>query len=155
MFSIVERTGILSTTTSIEKLEYYYPSNISRRPFWLEFSVLSEQFSLAIMSKEFRDDPSFKPWGPLISPDYVNEAITKSDIIIASVVWALTLVNVLIAIYLIYGQTRGSRSPLRSVYVWMIWLELVISFVMGLQCFLHLLKYIRPSKQKLYRYQYL
>ncbi|CAO2655012.1 Nn.00g117450.m01.CDS01 [Neocucurbitaria sp. VM-36] len=97
------------------------------------------------MSKEFREDPSFKPWGPLISPDYVNEAITKSDIIIASVVWALTLINIIIALYLIYGQTRGSRSPLKSVYVWMIWLELVTSFAMGLICFLHLLKYIRPS----------
>jgi hypothetical protein len=31
------------------------------------------------------------------------------------------------------------------VYVWMIWLELVISFAMGLECFLHLLKIIKPS----------
>lgn len=98
------------------------------------------------MNEEFRIDPSFRPVGPLISPDYVLERITKSDIIVASVVWGLTLVNVIIAIWLGYVQTKGSRSPLHSVYVWMIWLELLVSFLMGLECFLHLLKYIRPSK---------
>jgi len=97
------------------------------------------------MSGEFRDVPSFQPWGPFISDSYENEPITKSDIIIASVVWALTLINVIIALWLIQKQTRGSRSPLRSVYIWMIWLELIVSFVMGLESFLHLLKYIRPS----------
>ncbi|KAB2110766.1 hypothetical protein AG0111_0g260 [Alternaria gaisen] len=97
------------------------------------------------MSREFRDVPSFQPWGPFISDSYENEPITESDIIIASVVWALTLINVIIAIWLIQKQTRGSRSPLRSVYIWMIWLELIVSFVMGLECFLHLLKFIRPS----------
>ncbi|CAI9628022.1 unnamed protein product [Alternaria burnsii] len=97
------------------------------------------------MSGEFRDVPSFQPWGPFISANYENEPITKSDIIIASVVWALTLINVIVALLLIQKQTLGSRSPLRSVYIWMIWLELIVSFVMGLECFLHLLKYIRPS----------
>jgi len=97
------------------------------------------------MSGEFRDVPSFQPWGPFISDSYENEPITKSDIIIASVVWALTLINVIVALWLIQKQTRGSRSPLRSVYIWMIWLELIVSFVMGLESFLHLLKYIRPS----------
>ncbi|KAF1952854.1 hypothetical protein CC80DRAFT_596278 [Byssothecium circinans] len=94
---------------------------------------------------EFKYDPTFKAWGPFISPSYENEPITLSDIIVASVIWGLTLLNILLAIYLGYGQTRGSRSPLRSVYVWMIWLELAVSFVMGLECFLHLLKLIRPS----------
>ncbi|CAN9212700.1 unnamed protein product [Alternaria alternata] len=97
------------------------------------------------MSGEFSDVPSFQPWGPFISDDYENEPITKADIIIASVVWALTLINVIVALWLIQKQTRGSRSPLRSVYIWMIWLELIVSFVMGLESFLHLLKYIRPS----------
>ncbi|CAG5162423.1 uncharacterized protein ALTATR162_LOCUS6215 [Alternaria atra] len=97
------------------------------------------------MSGEYHDDPSFQPWGPFISDTYVNEPITKADIIIASVVWALTLVNVVVAIWLGQKQTRGSRSPLRSVYIWMIWLELIVSFVMGLESYLHLLKYIKPS----------
>ena len=107
---------------------------------------------LQAMSNEFRDDPSFQPWGPLISPNYKNEEITTADIIIASVVWGLTLCNVVIGIWLAYGQSKASRSPLRSVYVWMIWLELGICFIMGLECFLHLLKYIRPSKQGVFQY---
>lgn len=97
------------------------------------------------MNDEFRDVPSFQPWGPLISPNYKNEAITKADIIIASIVWGLTLINLIVGIWLAWGQSKVSRSPLRSVYVWMIWLELVISFAMGLECFLHLLKIIKPS----------
>lgn len=98
------------------------------------------------MNDEYRVDPSFQPWGPLISPEYKLEPITTADIITASTVFGLTLINVIIGIWLAYGQLRASRSPLRSVYVWMIWLELVVSFVMGVECFLHLLKYIRPSK---------
>jgi hypothetical protein len=98
------------------------------------------------MNQEFRDNPSFVPWGPFISPNYKTEAITKGDIVVASVVWGLTLVNVVVAIYQAWKQSRVSRSPLRSVYVWMIWLELVVSFVMGLECWLHLLKIIPPSK---------
>ncbi|KAI4961707.1 hypothetical protein J4E86_000736 [Alternaria arbusti] len=97
------------------------------------------------MSNEYHDDPSFQPWGPFISDSYKNEPITRADIIIASVVWGLTLLNVILALWLIVKQTRGSRSPLRSVYVWMIWLELIVSFTMGLESFLHLLKYIKPS----------
>lgn len=98
------------------------------------------------MTREFRDVPGFKPWGPFIGENFVQEPITEQNIIVASVVWGLTLVNIIIAIWLIYGQTKGSRSPLRSVYVWMIWIELIVSFVMGLECYLHLLKIIRPSK---------
>lgn len=100
-------------------------------------------------TKEFRDDPNFTPWGPFISPDYKTEPITTGDVITSSVVWGLTLINVIIAVYLGYGQTRGSKSPLRSVYVWMIWLELAVSFAMGLECFLHILKLIRPSEYDL------
>lgn len=97
------------------------------------------------MNNEFRENVPFQPWGPLISPEYENENITKSDIIVASVVWALTLINVIVALWQVSTQTKESRSPRRSAYIWMIWLELVISFVMGLQCYLHLLKVIPPS----------
>jgi hypothetical protein len=98
------------------------------------------------MSDEFVKKPGLTPWGPFISSDYKHEVVTRSDVIIASVVWGLTLINALIAIYLIYFQTRGSRSPLRSIYVWMIWLELVSSFAMGMQNFLFLLKLVPPSE---------
>lgn len=100
---------------------------------------------MAERPKEFKEDPNFTPWGPFISPNYVLEPITVADVATASAVFGLTLVNVVIAIYMGYGQTKGSKTPLRSVYVWMIWLELLVSFCMGLECFLHLLKLIRPS----------
>jgi hypothetical protein len=98
------------------------------------------------MDEEFRPDAYFKPWGPLISPNYKSQNITRLDVVVASIVWVLTLINVGIALWLASIQARASRSPLRSIYVWMIWLELFVSFVMGLECFLHLLKLIKPSK---------
>ncbi|KAL6703502.1 hypothetical protein ACN47E_009600 [Coniothyrium glycines] len=100
---------------------------------------------MASTSGEFRDNPSFTPWGPFISPDYQLEAITTADVATATVVWGLTLINAVIAVWLGTEQTKTSRSPVRSVYVWMIWLELLVSFAMGLECYLHLLKIIRPS----------
>lgn len=98
------------------------------------------------MDTEFRPDAHFEPWGPLVSPNYKNEPINKTDIVVASVVWALTLINVAIALWQVTKQTRTSRAPLRSVYIWMIWLELTFSFIMGLESFLHLLKIIPPSE---------
>jgi hypothetical protein len=32
------------------------------------------------------------------------------------------------------------------VYVWLIWLELLVSFLMGLECYLHLQEIIKPSE---------
>lgn len=98
------------------------------------------------MDEEYKIDPSFTTWGPFIGKHYEKEPITKSDIIIAGTVWGLTLFFALLAVYLGIGQTRASRSPLKSVYVWLIWLELLVSFLMGMECFLHLIKFIRPSK---------
>lgn len=101
------------------------------------------------MNDEFKIDPTFKAWGPFIPDTYENEPITTSDIIIAGTIFALTLANALLAMYLGFYQTIGSRSPIRSTYVWMIWLELLVSFLMGLECFLHLLKFIKPSKSSI------
>jgi hypothetical protein len=98
------------------------------------------------MNDEFRENTLFKPWGPLISPTYRNEPITKADILVASVVFALTLINVIVALWQVSYQTKNSRSPIRSAYIWMIWLELSVSFVMALESYLHLLKIIKPSE---------
>jgi hypothetical protein len=103
------------------------------------------------MNEEFREDVPFKPWGPLISPEYKNENITRADIIVAGCVWALTLINAIIAFWLAIKQTKGSRTPVRSVYVWMIWLELLVCMLMGGECFMHLLKIIPPSKCAMHR----
>jgi hypothetical protein len=98
------------------------------------------------MNNEFRPDVPFEPWGPLISPNYVKEPINNADIIVASVVWALTLINAIIGCWLAIAQTKSSKYPRRSTYVWMIWLELGASFIMGFECYLHLMKFIKPSK---------
>ncbi|KAF2756837.1 hypothetical protein EJ05DRAFT_45198 [Pseudovirgaria hyperparasitica] len=95
--------------------------------------------------KEFKEDPTFTTWGPFISPEYVLEPITLSDVIIATVVFALTILNVGIAIYIGIAQSKSARRPLRSVYIWLIWLELLVSFLMASECYMHLLKIIRPS----------
>jgi hypothetical protein len=99
------------------------------------------------MANEFRPNTDFMGWGPFIK-GYHNEPITKGDIIVASTVWALTCLAAVLALYLAWGQTTASRSPLRSIYVWLIWIELVVCLLMGLECYLHLLKIIRPSKLK-------
>jgi hypothetical protein len=98
------------------------------------------------MNTEFRKDAHFQPWGPFISPTYQNERITKTDIVVASLVWVLTLVNAGIAVWLACAQTKVSKSPLRSTYIWMVWLEMIASVVMGLESYLHLLKLIPPSE---------
>jgi hypothetical protein len=98
------------------------------------------------MNTEFREDAHFQPWGPFISSAYRNERITKTDIVVASIVWALTLVNAGIAVWLACAQTKVSRSPLRSIYIWMVWLEMIASVVMGFESYLHLLKIIPPSE---------
>lgn len=97
------------------------------------------------MSSEWRPHIHFKPWGPFIGTNYEPELITKTDIVIASLVWAATLVNAIIALYQGFKQSKSSRSPLRSVFIWMIWIELGVCFTMGLESYLHVLKYIRPS----------
>ena len=96
-------------------------------------------------SPEYKVDPNFKPWGPFVSPNFVNEPISRTDIITASVVWGFTLIATITAVFLGYGQTKSSRSPLHSPYVWMIWIELAVCFGMGIECYLHMLKIIRPS----------
>ncbi|KAF2790695.1 hypothetical protein K505DRAFT_409675 [Melanomma pulvis-pyrius CBS 109.77] len=95
--------------------------------------------------REFNPDPNFVAWGPFIPAWYKNQAVTVVDITIASVVFGLTILAAFLALYLAYGQSKASRSPLRSTYVWLIWLELLASFLMGIECYLHLLKLIRPS----------
>jgi hypothetical protein len=98
------------------------------------------------MNTEYRKDVHVQPWGPFISSTYRNERITKIDIVVASIVWVLTLTNAGIAVWLACAQTKVSRSPLRSIYIWMVWLEMIASVMMGLESYLYLLKLIPPSE---------
>ncbi|KAL5407216.1 hypothetical protein PMIN06_003811 [Paraphaeosphaeria minitans] len=97
------------------------------------------------MTRVWRPDANTRPWGPFVGKHFKDEPITHTDVAITCVVWVATLINFIIAVWLAYKQCRSSRSPLRSVYIWMIWLEMAASFIMGLVCFLYILKCIRPS----------
>ena len=69
------------------------------------------------MSSEWRPDVYFEPWGPFIGTNFQQELITETDVIITSLVWAATLINVILAIYEGFKQSKSCRSPLRSVFI--------------------------------------
>ena len=93
----------------------------------------------------FYPDASFTAWGPFIHQPYVIQPTTKSDLIIASIVFGLAISLAVLAAFRGIKQTKSSRRPLRSVYVWMIWLELAACVVIAILCLLYLVKIIRPS----------
>lgn len=94
---------------------------------------------------EFHPDPTFTAWGPFIRDDYHIQPVTYRAITIASSVFGLAGIFAILAATIAYRQTKANRSPLRSVYIWMIWLELAASVVIAIECLLYLLKVIRPS----------
>ncbi|KAF1848761.1 uncharacterized protein K460DRAFT_353702 [Cucurbitaria berberidis CBS 394.84] len=97
------------------------------------------------MGEKYTTSPGFTAWGPFIKDDYIIEPVSRSDLITAGVVFGLANIFALSAAYVIIRHTRASRRPLRSAYIWMIWLELAASVVIGIECLLHLLRIIRPS----------
>lgn len=97
------------------------------------------------LGTEFNPDPTFTAWGPFIHDKYYIQPVTYRAIIVAGLVFGLANLLAILAAYIAFKQTRACRAPLRSVYIWMIWLELAASFVIGVECLLYLLKVIRPS----------
>lgn len=96
-------------------------------------------------TSEFHPDPTFTAWGPFIRDDYYIQPVTYRAITLASLVFGLAGIFAILAATIAYRQTKANRSPLRSVYIWMIWLELAASVVIAIECLLYLLKVIRPS----------
>ena len=97
------------------------------------------------MPAYIRDDSNFKAWGPFIEDDYVIQHVTKTDIVVGGTIFGLSMAFAMLATYIGILQTRSIRRPLRSAYVWMIWLELAACVAIAFQCILYLLKVIRPS----------
>jgi hypothetical protein len=97
------------------------------------------------LSTEFDPDPTFSAWGPFVPESYHMQPVTYRAIVVAGIVFGLTNIFAFSAAYIAFGQTKACRSPWRSVYIWMIWLELAASIVIAIECLLHLLKIIRPS----------
>ncbi|KAH6644297.1 hypothetical protein C7974DRAFT_18155 [Boeremia exigua] len=96
-------------------------------------------------TSEFNPDPTFTAWGPFIRDGYYIQPVTYRAITVASLVFGLANIFAISAAVIAYRQTRACRRPLKSAYIWMIWLELAASFVIAIQCLLYLLKVIRPS----------
>ena len=96
------------------------------------------------MSAEFRPNANFEPTGPFVGKNFVNQEITYTDVIISAVIWVFTLGFMGLAIWTILKQMKSARSPLRSLYIWLAWIEIAASLVMGIVSFLHLLKVLRP-----------
>ncbi|KAB2577950.1 hypothetical protein BFW01_g9414 [Lasiodiplodia theobromae] len=85
------------------------------------------------------------PVGPYISPNYVPEMINKGDFAAATAVWALTVVWGGICAWQGYKQTKQARNPWKSAYIWLIWLELLVSLLMGAECWAFMLRLLHPS----------
>ncbi|KAF6513996.1 hypothetical protein IWW34DRAFT_858678 [Fusarium oxysporum f. sp. albedinis] len=86
----------------------------------------------------------------LLSPHYVLQEVTEDDIVIASLAWGFTIGFGWLTTWSAMKQTkhiykRHRLSVLRSAYVWMIWLEILVCLIFSIICWLHLKGYIPPS----------
>jgi hypothetical protein len=97
------------------------------------------------MGDEIATPPGYTAWGPFVRDNYKILRTTQADIIVAGTVLGLANLFALSAAFIAVRQTRISRRPWRSAYIWMIWLELIASVVLSIICMLFLLRKIRPS----------
>ncbi|OAG02223.1 uncharacterized protein CC84DRAFT_1053118, partial [Paraphaeosphaeria sporulosa] len=88
----------------------------------------------------------FTVYGPFVDQyTYQIHPITCGDLITAYVVFGLAMCFAILAVFIACQQTQRSRVPLKSLYVWMIWLEIVASLGLALLAFSYLIKVLRPS----------
>lgn len=97
------------------------------------------------MNQELIPDPSYGAWGPFIRDDYQLLRVTRLDITLASIAFALAGLFGILAAHIAIKQTRRSEHPFKSLYLWMIWLEWAASIIIAFECLLFLLRCIRPS----------
>ena len=97
------------------------------------------------MGKEFKEDLGFTAWGPLIKQPYYIQPITRTDIILAGCAFGTAMCFAILAVYRGIHQTKASRRPVKCIYIWMMWIELVACVIIAIVCLLYLLKIIRPS----------
>lgn len=81
----------------------------------------------------------------LLSPNYVPQPVTKADMSLASICWGFTLGFGFLTTWEAIQQTMRARDPLRSVYVFMIWGEILVCLAFGIICWWHLDGVIAPS----------
>ncbi|KAH0606444.1 uncharacterized protein H6S33_004105 [Morchella sextelata] len=81
----------------------------------------------------------------LIPDRYVLQEVTRTDMNIASICWGFTLGFGFLTTWEAIRQTNRARDPLRSVYIWMIWMELFVCLAFSIICWIHLDGGIIPS----------
>lgn len=62
--------------------------------------------------------------------------ITKTDLEIASICWGFTLGFGFLTTWEAVKQTVRSRSPLRSIYIWLVWGEIIVGLAFGIVAYL-------------------
>ncbi|PWW76936.1 hypothetical protein C7212DRAFT_279255 [Tuber magnatum] len=82
---------------------------------------------------------------PLLSHDFVLQEVTKGDLSLASICWGFTLGFGFLTTWEAIRQTIRASTPLKSVYVWMIWGEIFVCLAFSIICWLYLDGTIGPS----------
>jgi p-aminobenzoyl-glutamate transporter AbgT len=85
----------------------------------------------------------------LLSPHYVLQAVTKDDMVIASVAGGFTIGFGWLTTWTAIKQTRHiykrvGLKVFRNAYVWMIWLEILVCLIFAVICWLYLRGVIPP-----------
>ena len=92
-------------------------------------------------------DPNagYTAWGPFIRDNYYIQPLSYRANIISATVFTAAMLLAILAGYLAIFQTKAARTPLKSFYIWMIWLELIACVIIAVVCLCYLHKAIRPS----------
>lgn len=86
----------------------------------------------------------------LLSPHYVPQPVSTSDLVIAALAWGFTIGFGWLTMCMALRQTslswqRRQNGTWRNTYIIMIWSEILVCVLFGIICFLHLTGYIPPS----------
>lgn len=85
----------------------------------------------------------------LVSPNYVEQETTRSDLVIAAMALGFTIGFGFLTTWTALKQTLSISSrygveKLNQPYVWMIWLEILVCFVFAILSWLRLVEVIPP-----------
>ncbi|KAF7548434.1 hypothetical protein G7Z17_g7051 [Cylindrodendrum hubeiense] len=87
--------------------------------------------------------------GFLVPAHYKPDLPDKQDMIIASIAWGFSLGTLIFNCSKAVGQTRAAykRRKTVTIYMALVWGEIISSFILGVICWLYLREYIEPSMQ--------
>ncbi|KAH6967726.1 hypothetical protein BKA56DRAFT_497348 [Ilyonectria sp. MPI-CAGE-AT-0026] len=87
--------------------------------------------------------------GFLVPEYYKPDLPNRNDMIVASIAWGFSLGTLIFNFAKAVGQTRSSyrRRKTLTVYMALVWAEIISSLILGVICWLYLRGYIQPSMQ--------